>query len=171
MPRSLTLFMSDFLKEWHTNPAQTQKCSGQPHARSQGSRLGHSSIANTLDIYSHRLPNMQGEATAAVDEAQRAAINSRLNAPEKKCQQSVSKRHFLRVRIFRKVAIFQELGRVAEWFKAPVLKTGVPARVPWVRIPPLPPVQYRTGHAKSRRFPSSDTAKSVQKLVFCPLDE
>src|SRR5260370_37053278 len=31
-------------------------------------------------------------------------------------------------------------GRVAEWFKAPVLKTGVPARVPWVRIPPLPPV-------------------------------
>jgi hypothetical protein len=30
-------------------------------------------------------------------------------------------------------------GRVAEWFKAPVLKTGVPARVPWVRIPPLPP--------------------------------
>lgn len=32
-----------------------------------------------------------------------------------------------------------ELGRVAEWFKAPVLKTGVPARVPWVRIPPLPP--------------------------------
>src|SRR5436190_14101099 len=31
------------------------------------------------------------------------------------------------------------IGRVAEWFKAPVLKTGVPARVPWVRIPPLPP--------------------------------
>ena len=31
------------------------------------------------------------------------------------------------------------VGRVAEWFKAPVLKTGVPARVPWVRIPPLPP--------------------------------
>ena len=33
----------------------------------------------------------------------------------------------------------QKDGRVAEWFKAPVLKTGVPARVPWVRIPPLPP--------------------------------
>ena len=28
---------------------------------------------------------------------------------------------------------------MAEWFKAPVLKTGVPARVPWVRIPPHPP--------------------------------
>ena len=34
-------------------------------------------------------------------------------------------------------------GRVAEWFKAPVLKTGVPARVPWVRIPPLPPVKAK----------------------------
>jgi hypothetical protein len=30
-------------------------------------------------------------------------------------------------------------GWVAERFKAPVLKTGVPARVPWVRIPPHPP--------------------------------
>jgi hypothetical protein len=28
---------------------------------------------------------------------------------------------------------------VAEWFKAPDMKNGVPARVPWVRIPPLPP--------------------------------
>jgi hypothetical protein len=31
-------------------------------------------------------------------------------------------------------------GRVAERFKAPVLKTGVRESVPWVRIPPLPPV-------------------------------
>ena len=29
-------------------------------------------------------------------------------------------------------------GRVTEWPNVPVLKTGVPARVPWVRIPPLP---------------------------------
>src|SRR5262245_58956085 len=36
-------------------------------------------------------------------------------------------------------------GRVAEWFKAPVLKTGVPARAPWVRIPPLPPVCFFAG--------------------------
>ncbi len=37
-------------------------------------------------------------------------------------------------------------GRVAERFKAPVLKTGVRETVPWVRIPPLPPnaVDYRT---------------------------
>jgi hypothetical protein len=33
---------------------------------------------------------------------------------------------------------------VAEWFKAPVLKTGVPARAPWVRIPPLPPELIET---------------------------
>ena len=33
---------------------------------------------------------------------------------------------------------------MAEWFKAPVLKTGVPARAPWVRIPPLPPIAYKS---------------------------
>src|SRR3954469_6536950 len=32
-------------------------------------------------------------------------------------------------------------GRVSEWFKEPVLKTGVRETVPWVRIPPLPPSQ------------------------------
>ena len=31
------------------------------------------------------------------------------------------------------------LGGMVEWFMAPVLKTGVPATVPWVRIP-LPPL-------------------------------
>ena len=29
-------------------------------------------------------------------------------------------------------------GRVAEWFKAAVLKTAVGSRPPWVRIPPRP---------------------------------
>src|ERR1700759_511422 len=31
------------------------------------------------------------------------------------------------------------LGWVAEWFKAPVLKTGRGATLSWVRIPPHPP--------------------------------
>ncbi len=31
------------------------------------------------------------------------------------------------------------LGRVAEWFKAAVLKTAEGASLPWVRIPPRPP--------------------------------
>jgi hypothetical protein len=30
-------------------------------------------------------------------------------------------------------------GWVAEWFKAPVLKTGVGGTLPWVQIPPHPP--------------------------------
>ena len=30
-------------------------------------------------------------------------------------------------------------GQVAEWLKAPVSKTGKPARASWVRIPPCPP--------------------------------
>src|SRR6187431_565480 len=37
-------------------------------------------------------------------------------------------------------SILPRLGGVAERFKAPVLKTGVLVRVPWVRIPP-PPLQ------------------------------
>ena len=38
------------------------------------------------------------------------------------------------------------VGRVAEWFKAAVLKTAVGASSPWVRIPPLPPFQSLSGH-------------------------
>jgi hypothetical protein len=34
-------------------------------------------IAITLDIYSHLMPNMQGGAAAAVDDAMRAAIKKR----------------------------------------------------------------------------------------------
>ena len=33
-------------------------------------------------------------------------------------------------------------GRVAEWFKAAVLKTAVGESLPWVRIPPLPPAIF-----------------------------
>ena len=35
------------------------------------------------------------------------------------------------------------VGEVAEWLKAPVLKTGRPARVSGVRIPPSPQVRQR----------------------------
>jgi hypothetical protein len=31
-------------------------------------------------------------------------------------------------------------GQVVEWSMAPHSKCGVPARVPWVRIPPCPPL-------------------------------
>src|SRR5262249_47594681 len=42
-------------------------------------------------------------------------------------------------------------GEVAKWLTAPHSKCGVPARVPWVRIPPSPPIPpaRRQGNARS----------------------
>ena len=43
---------------------------------------------------------------------------------------------------------------MSEWFKEPVLKTGVRETVPWVRIPPLPPSAHqflRTSRASGIR--------------------
>jgi hypothetical protein len=42
----------------------------------------------------------------------------------------------------RLVRVNCKSGEVAEWLMAPVLKTGVPERVPGVRIPPSPPDLY-----------------------------
>jgi hypothetical protein len=47
------------------------------HAKIMQGRLGHWSIAITLDIYSHLMPNMQEGAAATVDGVLRAAINKR----------------------------------------------------------------------------------------------
>src|SRR5258707_14930539 len=47
-------------------------------------------------------------------------------------QPNLPKRRVLTYLIFR--------GRVAEWFKAPVLKTGRGSRLSGVRIPPRPPL-------------------------------
>ncbi|CAO4172973.1 Site-specific integrase [Methylorubrum populi] len=44
------------------------------HPKVAQERLGHSSIAITLDLYSHVLPGMQEDAAAKVDAALRAAI-------------------------------------------------------------------------------------------------
>jgi integrase len=82
-PRSLTHVMSDFLKEWgmtlhkmrHTHASHM--LAANVHPKIVQERLGHSSIAITLDIYSHLMPNMQGGAAAAVDDAMRAAIKKR----------------------------------------------------------------------------------------------
>jgi hypothetical protein len=40
-------------------------------------RFGALEVGITLDLYSHVLPGMQADAVARVDEALRAAINSR----------------------------------------------------------------------------------------------
>jgi integrase len=43
------------------------------HPKVVQERLGHFSIAVTMDIYSHLMPNMQADAAAKVDAALRAA--------------------------------------------------------------------------------------------------
>jgi integrase len=47
------------------------------HPKIVQERFGHSSVAITMDIYSHLMPNMQTDAVALVDEAFQAAINRR----------------------------------------------------------------------------------------------
>jgi integrase len=47
------------------------------HPKIASERLGHSSIAITLDLYSHVLPNMQADAIQTMDNDLRAAISKR----------------------------------------------------------------------------------------------
>ncbi|MGZ3320200.1 MAG: tyrosine-type recombinase/integrase [Xanthobacteraceae bacterium] len=82
-PRSLTHVVSDFLKEWGVtlhklrHSHASHMLASNVHPKIVQERLGHSSIAITLDIYSHLMPNMQEGAAAAVDGVLRAAINKR----------------------------------------------------------------------------------------------
>ena len=74
-------------------------------------------------------------------------------------------------------------GWVAEWFKAAVLKTAVGGSLPWVRIPPCPPLPCREpaiGRPQARKAPSSraifqmpseprrlgDTSKAVSERLL-----
>ena len=45
------------------------------HPKIAQERLGHSSIAITMDTYSHAMPNMQQDAVAKIDAALRLALN------------------------------------------------------------------------------------------------
>ena len=47
------------------------------HPKIAQERLGHSSVGITLDLYSHVLPGMQGDAIAKVDAKLQAALNKR----------------------------------------------------------------------------------------------
>jgi len=82
-PRSLTHVVSAFLKEWKVtlhglrHSHASHMLASNIHPKIVQERLGHSSIAITMDIYSHLMPNMQGEAAATVDGVMRAAINKR----------------------------------------------------------------------------------------------
>jgi hypothetical protein len=50
------------------------------HPKIVQERFGYSSVAVTMDIYSHLMPNMHADAAARVDETLRAAINARARA-------------------------------------------------------------------------------------------
>ena len=48
------------------------------HPKIAQERLGHASVAMTLDLYSHVLPGMQADAASRVDEALRLELEKRL---------------------------------------------------------------------------------------------
>jgi integrase len=56
----------------HTHATEMLKSGVHPKIAQE--RLGHSSIAITLDLYSHVMPGMQDEAAQKVDQALRAAL-------------------------------------------------------------------------------------------------
>jgi integrase len=82
-PRSLTHVVSAFLKEWGVtlhglrHSHASHMLASNVHPKIVQERLGHSSIAITMDIYSHLMPNMQEGAASAVDGVLRAAIKKR----------------------------------------------------------------------------------------------
>jgi integrase len=47
------------------------------HPKIAQERLGHATVAITLDLYSHVLPGMQADAASRVDEALRQALDKR----------------------------------------------------------------------------------------------
>jgi integrase len=50
------------------------------HPKIAQERLGHATVAITLDLYSHLLPGMQAEVASRVDEALRQALDKRHGA-------------------------------------------------------------------------------------------
>jgi integrase len=83
-PNSLTHEFARFMKDKSMPPRvrfhelrhshATHMLSSGVHPKVAQERLGHSSIAITLDLYSHVIPGMQEDAVARVDDALRAAL-------------------------------------------------------------------------------------------------
>lgn len=81
LPQTLTSLVTKFMKA----NGSTLRLHGLRHSHASHllaenvhpkivqERLGHHSIAVTMDIYSHLMPNMQADATAKLDAALRAA--------------------------------------------------------------------------------------------------
>jgi integrase len=85
-PRSLTHAFEIFLRKQglprvrlhdlrHSHA--THMLTSGVHPKIAQERLGHSSVAITLDLYSHVLPGLQADAAARVDDVVRAAISRR----------------------------------------------------------------------------------------------
>ena len=55
----------------------THLLASEVHPKIASERLGHSKVGITLDLYSHVMPGMQEDAVARVDDALKAAIQSR----------------------------------------------------------------------------------------------
>jgi integrase len=91
-PRSLTQSFQNFLKKhglqrirFHDlrHSHATHLLASGVHPKIAQERLGHSSVAITMDLYSHVLPGLQADAAARVDDGVRAAINRRREAETK----------------------------------------------------------------------------------------
>jgi len=89
-PNSLTHEFARFMKDNSMLPRvrfhelrhshATHMLSSGVHPKVAQERLGHSSIAITLDLYSHVIPGMQEDAVARVDDALRAALEAHRGA-------------------------------------------------------------------------------------------
>ena len=83
-PTTLTLLFKRFMRD-HKLPAirlhdlrhshATHLLAAGVHPKITQERLGHSSIAVTMDTYSHAMPNMQADAVAKIDAVLRLAMN------------------------------------------------------------------------------------------------
>ena len=111
----------------------THEVPGTPQVTLELKTKGRLSERVGFGIAANRSPSLKANsATSAVKWSRRPARHSRSgNKAEGGCADSILRND--------PSGANQGSGWVAEWFKAPVLKTGVGSRPPWVRIPPLPP--------------------------------
>jgi integrase len=85
-PTRLTRLFSEFMRDHKLPPIRfhdlrhthaTHLLGVGVHPKIAQERLGHSSIAVTMDTYSHAMPNMQADAVSKLDAALRLAMNKR----------------------------------------------------------------------------------------------
>jgi integrase len=93
--------------------------------------LGHANVHITLVTYAHAIPKARQGAGDALARLMVQTGN--------KMETWTPKMGIIVSQNTPQVVDLKEIGEVAERLNAPVLKTGVGAIRPWVRIPPSPP--------------------------------